>query len=293
VLGAKQKKSSPRGKASTASTEEPVMEPPAKQCRFDSPSEILKSYGLNVDTNPAPLTIMSSQEVCSSQETVNETPRASIGQEAPPPLPADAAASSSSGGRLLGYAVQFVDASRRAMVRVLFSGERLAAPLEAGPNATAVARFGAEVVPTEVPNLALVGPIVKRPARHEPKTVEPPVPDADAAAGAAEEGDEAAEGGDAKGEPASVDAEGPAGVPPLAAPRKYCKMWYKNSHNWGIRQCFLGKKQIFSLSGVPGDEGKEQMGAVADAAIARLQGGASEHEVKEWARGEVAKLKCT
>ena len=238
----------------------------AEKNKFLSPAEILKSYGMSsVPEKPSVVCVLSSQEVWSSQE-------------APAPV-AQAEASSST-----GTAVQFVDVARCVMVRVLTNGDRVTSPLEQGSEGFACARFGDEVVQTEVPNLVLRGPVLKRPAAFRPGAgcgvdLAPPLPVPEVEVDQQDKLDESSEAG--------------AGCAPLAVVpetvRRYTKLWYKNHKYWGIRQKFHAKKQIFSIPARELRQGKETMGRIADLAIERLEGGESEESVKAWARAEAAK----
>ena len=213
--------------------------------------------------------VLSSQEVWSSQEV-------------PAPV-AQAEASSSSS---TGTAVQFVDVARCVMVRVLTNGDRVTSPLEQGSEGFACARFGDSVVQTEVPNLVLRGPVLKRPAASRPGAgggvdLAPALPVANPEVEVGQE------------DKLDESSEARAGCAPLAvAPetvRRYSKLWYKNCKYWGIRQKFHAKKQIFSIPARELSQGKEIMGRIADLAIERLEGGESEESVKAWARAEAAK----
>ena len=267
VLGVKRKAPSPltRKEKSTEAT----PPPPTKKSKLLSPAEILKSYGMSsVPENPPAVCVLSSQEVWSSQD-------------APAPVAQEEASSSST-----GTAVQFVDVARCVMVRVLTNGDRVTNPLEEGSEGFACARFGDEVVQTEVPKLVLRGPMLKRPAASRPgagggNLLVPPLPAAnpEGEVGQEDKLDESLEAG--------------AGCAPLAVVpamvRRYSKLWYKHNESWGIRQKFHAKTQIFSIPARGLREGKEIMGRIADLAIERLEGGESEEATKAWARAEAAK----
>ena len=87
-------------------------------------------------------------------------------------------------------------------------------------------------------------------------------------------------------------SEGPLGIevsdPSLGMSMTYCKLWYKNSNAFGIRQKILGKKQIFSIGGGEGKISKVRLAAIADRVIAMMEkDGVTEEAGKEWAKAQL------
>ena len=71
-------------------------------------------------------------------------------------------------------------------------------------------------------------------------------------------------------------------------PKLYCKMFYKNSNGFGIRQLFGGKKQVISLCRKSAS--KVDLENIADRALERLHGGGDEEDVKIWVGEKMKQL---
>ena len=70
-----------------------------------------------------------------------------------------------------------------------------------------------------------------------------------------------------------------------STPHGYGKMWYKNSHAYGIRQRFLAKKQVFTVACWTWKQ--SDLEKIADEAISKLERGEGEEVVKAWVKSTV------
>ncbi len=159
-------------------------------------------------------------------------------------------------------------------------GKDLSYKLVPGPGGFAQARVGTEFEQTEVANLLL--DVKKRPAAAAQKKPA-------AAQKEAEEENSVVDEEEAPEEEAveenSIEDEEEASKPPA---KTYHKMWYKNSNNFGIRQKFGAKSQIFCLGGKKCTMSKEELGALADDAIVSMESGRmSEDEACKASRAKV------
>lgn len=280
VASAMAKRASPKkGGAPSPPALPVVVAPEAKKAKITggecSGEEILRLYGVTPSkAPPAPaalcptsMDILSSQEVLSSQEAV-----AIEDDEAASSGPRSASAADPAGAPL----VCWIDYARMTAVRVV-DGEQEAADLFPGENGFALARFGAELVETEVSNLLLdlskgvgAGERSKPARRIVQKSPGAPPPS-----------------------PPAGSLPGPAPTTPEVVPasnaeqRRYSKMWYKNSAMFGIRQKHGAKRQIFAIGGQRSHRSKDQLAAIADEAIRRMvELGDAEEAAKAWARAE-------
>ena len=154
-------------------------------------------------------------------------------------------------------------------------GKDLSYKLVPGPRGFAQALVGTEFEQTEVANLLL--DVKKRPAAAAQKK-----PAAAQKEDCEEEPDDLPEASDPEEveEQAVEEEELPA--------KTYHKMWYKNSNNFGIRQKFGAKSQIFCLGGKKCTMSKEELGALADDAIVSMESGRmSEDEACKASRAKV------
>ncbi len=70
--------------------------------------------------------------------------------------------------------------------------------------------------------------------------------------------------------------------------QRYCHMYYKANNSMGIRQKLLGKRQVFSFGGKHCGKNREELLAIAEAVIAKLESGElSEQHARGWARAKV------
>jgi hypothetical protein len=153
-------------------------------------------------------------------------------------------------------------------------GKELSYKLVAGPAGFARAQVGTEFEQTDCPNLLLV--VQKRPAGAQKKPAaakkeeeedeeyeehSPAPPDHDGEAQEEEEKEDEIENCDDKEEAAK----------PLE--KTYKKMWYKNSLNFGVRQKFGAKSQIFCVGGKKVKMSKEELATIADEAITAMETG--------------------
>jgi hypothetical protein len=152
-------------------------------------------------------------------------------------------------------------------------GKDLSYKLVPGPGGFAQALVGTEFEQTEVANLLL--DVKKRPAAAAQKKP-----------AAAQKEDCEEEPDDLPADPEEVE-EPPFEEEGLPA-KTYHKMWYKNSNNFGIRQKFGAKSQIFCLGGKKCTMSKEELGALADDAIVSMESGRmSEDEACQASRAKV------
>ena len=202
-------------------------------------------------------------------------------------------------------------------------GRQETAPLEAGPDGFCIAKLGGKVVTTEVPNLmvavAKVKAAMKKPsaamkkpaaAMKKPAAATPPSDDDDDVdddaadeeeeeeeeeeAHEEEEEEEEEEEADKEEEAGAADDEdeeaGDAGEGADKMEKRYTKMWYKNYHNFGIRQCFLGKQQVMTVGGARFALSKKALGCLADKVISKLESGEmTEAEGRKWVIEELAR----
>lgn len=143
--------------------------------------------------------------------------------------------------------LQFLDSASKCMVRVLPSGERVAAIMVAGPNGFARAVFPGEApVETEMPNL-LLGSVLKRPAAASREKQEKEAKDAKQEKEVEEETEQAEE---KEGE---EEGEEERERDPV---HRYTILYYKNGGRLAMRRTTGDKKQIFSIGckGVPRDQ---------------------------------------
>jgi hypothetical protein len=167
-------------------------------------------------------------------------------------------------------------------------GKELSYKLVAGPAGFARAQMGLDFEETDCPNLLLV--VHKRPAGAQKKPAaakkeeeddeyEDPLPDPLDDDGEAQE-EEKKEGENEDGEVMEEAAK--------PQEKTYKKMWYKNSNNWGVRQKFGAKSQIFCLGGKKVTMSKEELATIADEAITSMENGImSEDEARLAARAKV------
>jgi hypothetical protein len=220
--------------------------------------------------------------------------------------------------------VQWVDATNMTVVRLYGDGRKEVAPLQLGPGAFATVVFAGEgPETTEVPNLTLLAAqqssgaaggkvqaklLLSPRARARARALSKRKGKAKCKGGAQAKG-KAKGKGQAKGKAEAADqqdeeeeeeeeapAPSPAGAQeeaPAPGPlqRSYRKMWYAAAHGWGVRQRFLGQRQVFLVGGKKCGLGKEELAAVADAAIERRTAeGLPEGAAKEWAQTRVRYL---
>jgi hypothetical protein len=170
--------------------------------------------------------------------------------------------------------VAWIDYQTMSLRKQLPCGKDLSYKLVAGPGGFARAQVGTEFEETDCPNLLLV--VRKRPAgaRKKPAAAKkeeeeddeyeepsPAPPDHDGEAQEEEEKEDEIEECEDKEE---------AAEPPL---KTYLKMWYKNSLNFGVRQKFGAKSQIFCLGGKKVKMSKEELATIADEAITAMENG--------------------
>ena len=190
--------------------------------------------------------------------------------------------------------VEFTDVNARTMHRQYVDGRRSSAPLLAGPDGFATATFGSEVVVTEVPNLLLA--VKKKPAAALKKPASAMKKPAAAADDDFEHGpadghdddddEEEEEEEEESSEQGEAAAKEEAGVEAIA--KTYSKMWYKNYNCYGVRQNFLGKRQILSCGGKLCGKSQKQLERIVDDVIAKLErGDMSELAAKEWVKDQL------
>ena len=138
--------------------------------------------------------------------------------------------------------------------------------LTAGPNNVMVADFGNEMHTTELSNLMLLTAkpkksdaktdVSKKPAGAEPPMMVAPV------------------------EPAADPPDPAAPVPAEERDDYYPPMWYKNSHQIGIKAKFGAKQQVLSFGGMACTKTKKQMQDIGKEIIKDLNGGMSYKDAK-------------
>ena len=73
-------------------------------------------------------------------------------------------------------------------------------------------------------------------------------------------------------------------------PKAYRLEWYKNGKNYGVKQCFAGRKQILSVGGKKIKKTRKQLRKLAERAVRRMvEEGASEEATKAWAKEQLQK----
>ena len=188
----------------------------------------------------------------------------------------------------LELSVPFVVAADRAMCR-FEGGVNKRARMSPGPDGFAIARFeNGDEFASEIPNLALVACPMKKPAAAKDKaeakaTVEPTkAPPKVVAHADPKEGSElvvyVAPKGKGKGK----------GKADIVADRTYSKMFYKKANNFGIRQKFFEKRQVYTVSNRA--LRKDQLEAVASELIGALEAGLPEDDCAEWCERAFGKL---
>jgi hypothetical protein len=269
-----------------------------------SPGRILASYGLKAKSSHAATESREPLEIYSSQE-------AHCSQCEPPALPAPKLAAAISRPTAIGQVTIYLDSSRRALVRVI-DGQMQVAEMFTGPAGFAMGRFPGEIVEysSEMPNLLLgITPakklkVLKKPAAKAKSKAKAKAKSKSKARAQAQEQEEEEEEEEEK-QPDDEDLpatqeypeeqEAEEEEPPLALAivetvvvRAYCKMWYKNTKSYGIRQKFLANKQIFTVRSKDGSMNKNALMVVADAALYRLNTSElSEQAVKTWVGEQV------
>ena len=74
----------------------------------------------------------------------------------------------------------------------------------------------------------------------------------------------------------------------IVADRTYSKMFYKKANNFGIRQKFFEKRQVYTVSNRA--LRKDQLEAVASELIGALEAGLPEDDCAEWCERAFGKL---
>jgi hypothetical protein len=190
----------------------------------------------------------------------------------------------------LELSVPFVVAADRAMCR-FEGGLEKRARMSPGPDGFATARFeNGDEFATEIPNLALVASPMKKPAAAKGKakakeTVEPTEAPPEVVAHAGPKEGSALVLYVAPKEKGKGEGKGKAHI---VADRTYSKMFYKKANNFGIRQKFFGKRQVYTVSNRA--LGKDQLEAVASELIGALEAGLAEDDCAEWCERAFGKL---
>lgn len=169
--------------------------------------------------------------------------------------------------------IDWIDYNTKQLHKVTPDGTETSYDLVEGPCGFARVSIGGVMVDTECPNLLLLAN--GRPAKT-PKVTKKPATRAGGPKPPAEEATEEAEDLEVAGEE----------LAPVE--KKYCKLWYKNGHAFGIRQKFGSKTQVFTVGGNSCGKTKEELAVIAEEAIAMLESGdKSEEQVKIIAKDKV------
>ena len=188
------------------------------------------------------------------------------------------------------------DVNKKIMTLHFTDGRSETAPLEHGPEGFAFAAFGGALgrVESEVPNVLLAtraaaAAVMKKPsaakaAMKKPAAAPLKKPSAAAPSGDEDEPEEAEEEAADEDEAEAVEEAAEAEE---ATVQKYVTMWYKNHNCVGIRQRYLGKKQVASVGGKACKKSRTELEKIANQLIAKLEGGSMcEADGKEWARAQ-------
>jgi hypothetical protein len=188
----------------------------------------------------------------------------------------------------LELSVPFVVAADRAMCR-FEGGVNKRARMSPGPDGFAIARFeNGDEFATEIPNLALLACPMKKPAAAKDKaeakkTVEPTKAPPKVVAHA-----DPKEGSELVAYVAPKEKGKGKGKADIVADRTYSKMFYKKANNFGIRQKFFEKRQVYTVSNRA--LRKDQLEAVASELIGALEAGLPEDDCAEWCERAFGKL---
>ena len=327
-------KEEPRSSSSSSSKQQSELILPtsgSKKPRIqkaDTKADIYRLYGVTLpQSSLQEIVVQSSQEIFSSQEAAAQQPPAPMQEESDDDMMGNSEDQSDKAeqGKALkprmaaAGSTEWVDSTKEpmVMVRVHSSGTREESPLEKGEGGFCQARFGDEVVQTEVPNLMLEPlPVVfKKPAKKQKhsegivSSSDEPPQEAGEDLGehsADQQGDEECEFREEQ--QANEQVEEGAKSPPVAVQsleeeednkekpldaklpvdRKYIKMWYKNSQTWGIRRAFYNKAQVFSLGGKSCGLSKETLMNIVNDSIKRMEiDNVSEEAARDWGREQI------
>lgn len=290
IVQALQEVTSPRGapvtcssKSSLSSNQSIDLTKPVKQGRSRSPCKrdaILALYGAGGKVENKPVLPVGEDEVCilSSQET-SCTPSPTVGK---------------SGQQPASKCVQYVDPLAKALVRVADGKVIATAKMLPGPDGFARGVFPGETEEhcTDMPNLYLLPPVMKKPAaavRKKPAALQPAPSEEEAVDEDLPEdlhtdpGHQEQEDGLSPEEANLLQSSGRP-KPEL----KYQKMYYKASGAWAVRQGFCAKKQLFQIKN--SNKTKEELEKIVDAALIKLSEGMLEEAVKTWARDAAQEL---
>ena len=190
--------------------------------------------------------------------------------------------------------VDTTNLNTKELTRMYTDGTNESASLVEGPTGFAVATIRGIVVTTEVPNIMLAQKmkIMKKPCGAETKKRPAAAVSEPTEKEEEEEDEEDLEEEEAEEEEHEHDPEEEASeaADETAEPvvKTYSKMWYKNYFCFGIRQNFLGRKQIGSLGGKRWQEdtgrSRQFLERIATDMIGRMENEEmTEAEAVEWA----------